>query len=493
MVTDHQARRLMEQVRAGKPLAVAAAQSGMCERTAGKYRRLGRLPSECRVEHTWRTRDDPFAEVWPGIEDLLTSNPGLQAKTLFADLQRRFPGRFADGQLRTLQRRIKVWRAVAGPAKEVFFPQEHHPGVLAASDFCHLTKLRITIQGRLFVHLLYHFVLTYSNWETGTICFSESFESLSEGLENALFMLGGVPQRHRTDRLSAAVQPPQCPEEFTRQYQALLAHYHLAGEKIQAGQAHENGDVEQRHHRLREALDQALLLRGSRDFASREEYASFLQALFAQLNAGRQTRLREEQARLRPLPARRLGAMTRQQLKVGPSSTIRVQHNVYSVHSRLIGERVEVRIFSDRLEVWYAQQRVEQLPRLRGESRQHIQYRHLIDWLVRKPGAFARYHYRDELFPSSHFRMAYDALWASQPERADREYLRILYLAAKETETGVQDALRVLLTEEQPLSAGAVEALVRSGQQLASPTEVRVEPVDLASYDALLECGEVTA
>ena len=487
MVSDHQARRLMKLLGEGKRMAVAAAGAGMCERTGRKYQQLGRLPSECRVEHTWRTRDDPFAEVWPELAELLGVNPGLQAKTLFEDLQRRYPGRFADGQLRTLQRRIKVWRAVEGPAREVIFPQVHHPGVLGESDFCHLTKLQITVLGQSFPHLLYHFVLTYSNWETGTICFSESFESLCEGLENALFTLGGVPQRHRTDRLSAAVQPPQCPEEFTRQYQALLSHYGLVGEKIQAGQAHENGDVEQRHHRLREALDQALMLRGSRDFASRGEYEAFVQALFAQLNAGRAARWREEQARLRALPTRRLGAMKRQQVKVSPSSTIRVQHNVYSVHSRLIGETVEVRLYSDRLEVWYAQRQVERLPRLRGEYRQHIQYRHIIDWLVRKPGAFAQYHYRQELFPSSHFRMAYDALAASQPERADREYLKLLHLAARESETAVQEALRTLLDGEQALCVAAVERLLSSGQRLTPPTEVTVEPVDLRAYDALLE------
>jgi len=487
MVSDHQARFLMRLIGQGKRLGAAAAGAGMCEKTARKYRKLGQLPSECRVEHGWRTRDDPFVEVWPELRDLLVVNPGLQAKTLFAELQRRYPGQFADGQLRTLQRRVRVWRALEGPAQEVFFPQEHFPGERGESDFCHLTELGITIAGQPFPHLLYHFVLPYSNWETGSICFAESFESLSEGLEQALFTLGGVPQRHRTDRLSAAIQPPQCPEEFTRSYQALLRHYGLVGEKIQAGQAHENGDVEQRHHRLKEALDQALMLRGSRDFASRGEYAAFVQALLAQLNAGRTARFQEEQAKLRALPARRLGAVKRQRLKVTPSSTIRVQHNVYSVHSRLIGETVEVRLFSDRLEVWYAQRQVESLPRLRGEYREHIQYRHIIDWLVRKPGAFAHYLYRSQLFPSSHFRMAYDALAAQQPERADREYLKLLYLAARESETAVQEALRALLDGERPLSVIAVEDLVRSGQRLPPPTAVLIEPVDLRAYDALLE------
>src|SRR5262249_39778386 len=162
-----------------------------------------------------------------------------------------------------------------GPAKEVFFAQVHHPGRLGASDFTHCEELRVTIAGSPFPHLIYHFVLTYSNWETGTVCFSESLESLSEGLQNALWQLGGVPEVHRTDRLTAAVQPGAHPDVFKRRYQALLRHYGLRGQAIQAGKGNENGDVEQRHHRFKTALDQALLLRGSRDFDSRDRYATF--------------------------------------------------------------------------------------------------------------------------------------------------------------------------------------------------------------------------
>jgi hypothetical protein len=393
--------------------------------------------------------------------------------------------------LRTLQRRIKAWRALEGPAQEVYFPQEHEPGERCASDFCHLSQLQVTIQGQHFEHLLYHFVLPYSNWETGTICFSESFESLSEGLQNALFALGGVPRRHRTDRLSAAVQRPEQPEEFTRQYRALLDHYGLQGEKIQARQPHENGDVEQRHYCLRQALDQALMLRGSRDFSSRQEYAAFVRSVLEQVNRGRTERLREELERLRPLPGTRCGAVKRLLVRVSPSSTIRVQHNVYSVHSRLIGELVRVKLYAEQLEVWYAQQRVEVLPRLRGERRHRIQYRHIIAWLVRKPGAFAQYQYRDDLFPTSRFRMAYDMLAARCPGRAEQEYLRILHLAATETESGVDDALRVLVGRDEPLTAAAVEQLVRSGQEIAPPTEVTVAPVDLGAYDRLLASAEV--
>jgi len=204
MVTDRQVRRLMSLLQAEHSLRVSAEKVGMDRETAGKYRAAGKLPSELRTDHDWRTRSDPFAEVWPWVAEQLSLNAGLEAKTLLEALQRAHPGRFADGQLRTLQRQVKRWRGLEGPGKEVFFAQVHHPGRLCQSDFSHMTKLGVTIGGRSFEHLVYHFVLTYSNWEAFTVCYSESFESLSEGLQNALWELGGVPQRHRTDRLSAA-------------------------------------------------------------------------------------------------------------------------------------------------------------------------------------------------------------------------------------------------------------------------------------------------
>lgn len=262
----------------------------MSEKTARKYRQSGKLPSEMSKPHTWRTRPDPFAEVWDEVRRMLEDHPGLEAKTVFEDLQRRYPGKFSDGQLRTLQRRMKAWRALEGPEREVFFTQEHVPGALCQSDFTHMADLEVTIAGQRFEHLVYHFVLTHSNWETGAVCFSESFESLSEGLQKALWELGGVPVAHQSDRLTSAVTTLGDRGEFTERYSALLRHYGLEGKMIQTAKPNENGDVEQRHHRFKRAVDQALMLRGSRDFASREDYETFLDRLFVQLNAGRQER-----------------------------------------------------------------------------------------------------------------------------------------------------------------------------------------------------------
>jgi len=492
MLTNHQVRKLMKLLTAGEPLEVAAMRAGMDPKSARRYREAGRLPSEIGVPHTWRTRQDPFAEAWEEMLPLLEVNPGLQATTLFVHLQRQCPGRFADGQLRCLQRKVKQWRATEGPAREVFFPQRHYPGDLGASDFCHLSDLGVRIAERPFAHLLYHFTLTYSNWETGSVCFAESFESLSEGLQQALFELGGVPKRHRTDSLTAAVHRPTADHrrQFTDCYQALLSHYGLAAQAINPGRANENGDVEGRHHRFKVALDQQLMLRGSREFESRAEYTAFLQQLFDQLNAGRRERLQQEMALLRSLPATRLDACKRLRVRVGPSSTIAVQNNTYSVHSRLIGEWVEARLWAEQLEVWYGQKRVDAFPRMRGRGGHRIEYRHVIDWLVRKPGAFANYRYRDDLFPTSRFRIAYDTLVArSQVENgqvATREYLAILQLAARESEARVDEGLRALIDSEEPISAAAVRQHLQRGKAAAPAARVTIAPVDLAGYDRLL-------
>ena len=476
---------------------VAAAKAGMDAKTARKYLRQEQLPSESRADRAWRTRSDPFAAVWEEVREQIAANPGLEAKTIFAVLQRKHPGTFADGQLRTLQRRLKQWRAVEGPEREVFFAQRHVPGRLGQSDFTHMNELGITLERQSFPHLLYHFVLPYSNWESVSLCYSESFESLSDGLQNALWELGGAPQEHRTDRMSTAVNNTTDEREFTVRYEALLRHYRMAGQKIQTGKANENGDVEQRHYRLKRALDQSLLLRGHRDFGSTDEYKEFLRVLLAQLNAGRRERLRAEMQYLRALPATRLDSIRRERVKVDSGSLIYVERNAYSVHSRLIGEKVEARIGAERVEVWYAGRKVEDLPRLRGRGKHRIDDRHIIDWLVRKPGAFENYRYREDLFPTSRFRMAWDALREAAPLRANKRYLELLQLAAREGEARVDDALRCLLEQGEmgdgKLNPEAVRELLDTSAQLPSVTSVSVAEIPLASFDELLGGGSEVA
>ncbi|MCP4701282.1 MAG: hypothetical protein GY862_31170, partial [Gammaproteobacteria bacterium] len=263
--------------------------------------------------------------------------------------------------------------------------------------------------------------------------------------------------------------------------------YGLEGRKTQPASPNENGDVEQSHYRFKKAVSQELMLRNNFDFASRKEYEGFLKTLFKQLNSGRRERLQEECRILRGLPARRLESWERLTVKAGPGSTIRIKHNVYSVPSRLIRKSVEVRLHAEYIELWHGQKRIETMPRLRGEKKHHIQYRHVIDWLVRKPGAFENYRYREALYPASRFRMAYDRLQKHHP-KPDKAYLRILKLAAWKNECAVDDALQKLIDRDTRITPEAVEALLED-KPAAPVTDIRVDAIDLNAYDALLHSG----
>jgi hypothetical protein len=488
-VTDAQVKEVRRNLNQGASLAMAAMKGGMDRKTARKFRDLGQLPSEAKTEHTWRTRPDPLSQVWPALEEILQRTPTVQPKALLEWLQREHPEQNWQPQRRTLERRTRQWKAQHGPAKEIFFTQVHEPGRLGSSDFSHMDKLGVTIGGQPFSHMIYHFVLTHSNWEHVTLCFSESFASLSEGLQNALWELGGVPERHRTDRMTLAVNHEGNPEQYTARYQALMAHYGVTAEATNAYSGHENGDCEQGHRRFKEALNQELMLRGSRDFTNREEYWEFVRALVARRNRGRGAKFAAEQARLRPLPSRRLETLERERVRVSQGSTIQVKKNTYSVPARLKGEWLEARIGSEQIEVWYAGTLVQTMERLRGQSKHRIDYRHVIDWLVRKPGAFARYVYRDDMYPTATFRQAYDALCQQRGEGADREYVRILHMAAMEGEARVEAALTKMLAHRQPLSEQAVRTILGNETPLSVAAQVSVTPVDLRMYDELLEAS----
>lgn len=496
MIKDAQVKGLFMSISEGKPLYLSAQKADMCENTARKYKHSRKFPSDLKPDHDWRTRPDPFVDVWGRVEEILTENPRLEAKTALEWLKREYPQRFHDGQLRTLQRRFHRWRCEYGTAKEVFFDQVHRPGELGASDFTHMSSLGITITGQPFNHMLYHYVLTWSNWEHVTICFSESFESLSTGLQNAWWRCGGVPAKHRTDRLSAAINNLDEKRDLTDRCNALLRYYNVQGQKTNPDSGNENGDVEQRHHRIKNAVEQALILRGSRDFVSRGEYERFLDQLCDHLNDGRKERFEQERKALRPLSARRLPDYTEMRdVLVGKGSTITIRKNVYSVHSRLRDEHVNVRIYAEYLELFLGSVFIERLPRLRGVDNHHINYRHIIDWLVRKPGAFANYRYRSDLFPTSQFRIAYDMLRVQCPARADKEYLQLLYAAAYTSEELVNRALQKMIADGATPTAPEVSALVKwieSNGKLAI-TDPHVAEINLRHYDSLLSGMEAVS
>jgi len=471
----------------GRTQQQAAARAGMGVVTARKYEHLDKLPSQLKQPRRYRTRPDPFQEDWGWIVAQLQRDPALQGTTLFALLNEQHPGRYQEGQLRSLQRQIAVWRVRHGPEQEVIFPQVHYPGRIAQSDFTHMTDLGISLGGIAFPHLMFHLVLTYSNVEAVSICPSESFESLAEGLESCLWQLGGVPRQHRTDHLSAALRPLSTDgrAQATARYAALTDHYGLEATVNNAGEAHENGDVEQSHHRFKVAVDQALRVRGSRDFPNRDAYAHFLQDLVRQRNLTRERRWSEERQALRPLPATPLRLCRELQVRVSRFSTIQVLTNTYSVPSRLIGTALTVRVRAENIEAYHGSAHLLTMPRLLGKGQHRVDYRHIIWSLVRKPGAFASYRYHDDLFPSLSFRRAYDALQKATPNQADRHYVRVLHLAASTSEAEVETALCLLLDQGTTPTYDAVRELVRMPNASAIPV-LSHTVIDLGIYDRLL-------
>lgn len=490
MKTDAEVRRMVKERATGKTQEQAAARVGMSVRTVRKYERAGKPPSQLKRPRTYPTRPNPFADAWPWVVDQLTRDPALQATTLFALLCARHPGRYQAIQLRTLQRHVAAWRARHGPEREVIFPQVHQPGAVAQSDFTHMADLGITLGGVPFPHLVFHLVLTYSNVEAVHICPSESFEALAEGVETCLWQLGGVPRQHRTDHLSAAIRPLDADgrAQATARYAALMAHYGMEPTTNNAGVAHENGDVEQAHHRLGQAVDQALRVRGSRDFPTRAAYAHFLQDLVRRRNLTRQVRFAQEQQALRPLPATPLAPCRELRVPVSRFSTVQVLRNTYSLPSRLIGATVLVRVRAETLEVYHGTAHLHTMPRLHGQGQHRIDYRHVIWSLVRKPGAFAQYRYRDDLFPTLTFRRAYDALGQAVPQRADREYVRLLHLAASRSEVAVEAALVLLLEQQAVPTFDTVRDLVQPPGPVAVPA-LSTPVLDFGVYDRLLVGG----
>jgi transposase InsO family protein len=487
VTTDQQVRRLREEMSKHGRVGRAAMRSGMDRKTARKYVAAGKLPSEMKTDRSWRTRADPFAEDWDEAVQLLRDVPGLEAKIVFGELCRRRPDRHQAGELRTFQRRVKQWRALEGPAKEVFFPQAHRPGEAIQTDFTQADVLKVTVAGVLLEHKLCTSVLPYSNWTSATVCRSESLAALKRGMQTALFRLGCVPEWHQTDNSTAATHDLGSGKRaFNVEYERIVEHFRMKARTIGIGKSNQNGDVESLQGVMKRMLEQCLLLRGSRDFESVASYEEWVWEQQSRSNGARSKRVGEDIDAMKPLDVQRLPEWVEVRVTVNRHSTIRVKSNGYSVPSRLVGEQVSVRVFDDRLEVWYGQKQQLVVERLLGSGRTRIDYRHVIWSLVRKPGAFSRYRHREQLFPSLSFRRAYDALTdaCSTTYKSDLEYLRLLHLAASTLESEVDTALGLLLEQGTVPTSEAVRALVSP-----VPTEVpdlEAPTVDLSIYDALM-------
>ena len=500
--TDAQVRLIMKERRKGRTQEQAAAKANVRNRrTVRKYEQLGQLPSERNQPRSYRTRANPFAADWPELEAMLQEAPELDATVLFGWLTERRPATYEEGQLRSLQRHVSAWRALHGH-KLLTFEQVHRPGEVLQTDGTSMNALGITLGGQAFPHLLMHSVLPYSNWQWGRVVQSESLVAIRLGLQSALAQLGHVPAIHQTDNTTAATHhlgaearaEGQAARGYNAEYLDLLAHFGMQPRTIHVDSPNENGDIEAANGALKRAVAQHLLLRGSRDFDDLAIYEAFLCRILEQRNRLRQTRLAEEVALMPPLTAALLPAMQEIRPRVSSGGTIRVLHNIYSLPSGLQHKIVSARIYEWHIEVWYANQCVETFPRLTGASRHQINYRHVIDSLLRKPGGFRDYRYREDLFPSPVFRQCWEALNARLVSaRADRVYLRILKLAADGSESEVAMILEQLLATSSTWDERSVVAQLP--RTLPALPALLPGCVNLSDYDQLLgrEVNDVAA
>lgn len=495
MITNRQYQRLMSEYKKTGKIVISAMKADVHPETARKYVAAAQPPAELQGKHTWRTRPDPVAGIWEQAEQMLTAAPELEAKELFEHLCGLYGAEAGiEGMaLRTFQRRVLAWRLQHGQDKEVFFEQEHRPGKMMQLDWTNANELGVTIAGGALEHLLCHTVLTYSNWEWASRCQSESLLSLRHGLQESLHQLGAVPERLQIDNSSAAThRVGSGGREFNPDFLSVVQHYGMKPQTIGIDCPDQNGDVESQNGHLKRRLTQHLLLRGYRDFATVAAYDAFVVEVLQKVNDTRRTRLAEEFKVLRPLPPTRLSEYDELRCRVSQHSTIRVKKVTYSVPARLIGQEVRVEIYEGQLQIFHGRELLLSLPRAGGDRGAVIDYRHLIEHLLRKPGAFAHYVHREELFPDSAFRLAYDRLVADHGERAGRlEYLHLLKLAAELGEAAISSLVGQYSGPGQT-SKWTVADLRRYLGLDRRPhvPELQLEP-ELASYDALLS-GEAT-
>jgi hypothetical protein len=489
-ITDQQVRKY-KAMRRQTTQEIAAARMGISARSARRIDKAQGLPSQ-RGPRDWRTRTDPLASVWEEeLLPLLEAEPGLQGRTLLEELQQRHGERFGDGILRTLQRRVRTWRAEHGHDKEIYFAQANPPGRQALSDFTVCDSLGVIVAGEVFSHRLYQFALAYSGWRHAEVVLGgESFAALAQGLQNALWALGGVPEEHRTDSLSAAFNNLSEQEELTRRYADLCKHYGLRASRNNLGESHENGSIESRQGSLKNAIDQALLLRGHRRFDTLTDYRRFIAEVVARMNRRLSAKVAQERIALNALPIRRTSEYEETDARVTKYGTVSVKRILYSVPSRLIGHRPKFRIYPERIEAWLGDVCVFETVRgnvAAGKQRgKVIDYRHLMPTLKRKPGAFARWVLRDDMFPRAEYRLTWERLSEHLPERqACKVMVGLLDLAARGAcEVQLANVLGDLY------QAGTLPELAGLEERFASKQttlpDIKIELPALAGYDCLL-------
>jgi hypothetical protein len=484
-IKNQQVKLLMKKIKKYTQ-ETAAAKSGMDVKSARKYIKSGQLPTEMKTRYRGERRkaNNIFAAQWDEIAAMFKASPGLYAKTVLHYLVRKYPDKYKLSHLRNLQRQLQDWRIQHGASQAVIFRQDIKPGKQSQSDYTCMNALNITINGNLFKHLLFHFMLPYSRWESIYLCFSESFETLVFGYEKAVWELGCTAPEHRTDNLTAATQAMGCRREFTDRWQQFMLHYGVTPTTNNLGISHENGSVEKSHDTLKNAIAQELMIRGSADFATRQDYVSFIEKIVAGRNVERKDKLLTEMEYFIELPDRKWHSPIVMLARVSTGSVIQILDVPYTVPSRLIHYTLKVYVYPDEIILFYGNKRLQTMPRVSADSLAGINYRHLIDGLIRKPSAFANYQYHEAMFPRLCFRKAYDALRSKVPLHADKQYLKLLHLAKMHSEQEVADALEILLEEHQVPQPESVKALIDAYAK--ERLSVHVRQPNVADYDCLL-------
>ena len=479
--------------------AQAAAKAGISRASAYRIESDSTPPSQKKAPRG-RRRPDPLAGIFDEeVIPILKNAPGIRPVAVFEEMLRRHPS-LSLGIRRTLERRIRRWQALHGPEQELIFRQRHEPGRMGLSDFTDMNDLGIVVDGDPLDHRLYHFRLVYSGFAHAHVVLGgESFVALAEGLQNALWSLGGVPAEHRSDSLSAAFRnhDTDTKEDLTTRYELLCDHYGMKPTRNNRGVAHENGAIESPHGHLKRAIKDALLLRGSSAFDSLDAYRAFIDQIIGRQNTRQRERIEAERATLAPLPTLRSDDYEQHSVQVTSTGGFTLKKVFYSVPSQLVGHRLRVRLYDDRLELFVGSSAVETLPRARCDAkgnRTHVvNYRHVIHSLRRKPMALASLVYRDQLFPRDAYRQMYERLLSEHgAQSACKTMVELLAMAH---EQGCEAALAAAL--QVTLQAGELAQLDELRTRFAPKAEtlptVKVDLPSLCGYDALLNTSSEPA
>lgn len=496
-VTDNQMRLFMNQTRT-HTVETAAAKAGFSASTGHRIRRDPRLPSQ-KAKPRGSRRPDPLGGLFESeVVPLLEANPRLRPLAVFDELLVRHP-KLNPNIRRTLERRIRRWRALHGPDREVIFRQDKEPGRLGISDFTHTDTLGVTVAGEAFEHLLYHFRLPWSGFtHVHVVRGGESFRALSKGLQDALWLLGGTPAEHRTDSLSAAFRnlSKDTADDLTARYRSLCRDHGMTPTRNNRGAAHENGAIEGPHGHLKGRIADALALRGSSDFADIDQYRSFIAGIVGRINARNAKAIAAERRTLKALPPRRSDDVEQAGVSVTSSSGFILRGVFQTVPSRLIGHQLRVHIHEDRLDLFLGETHLFELPRKwrgkDGKAVHQVNYRHVIGSLKTKPGALLNLTYRDELFPREAYRRCFErALEQLGGRDACRLTVRLLALAHEEgCEAALADEIEACLGRgELPEPA---RLRTRFAPECGPMPEVAVAPASLAGYGDLLGRGDAS-